>query len=143
MYRHVLVATDGSAFSARAIRTAAGLAGSLGAKLTGLHVIAAYAPESERRAFASLPGYERVLRKQEEQALALVSRAARRKGVEAKVVSAVGGDPWRAIIETARRRKCDLIVMASHGRGGVAGLLLGSETRKVLSHTSLPVLVCR
>ena len=143
MYRHILVATDGSAFSARAIRTAARLAKSLGAKLTGLHVIAAYAPESGRLALSSLPGYERVLRQEKEHALALVKSEARAQGVHADILSTVGGDPWRAILGTARKRKCDLIVMASHGRGGVAGVLLGSETRKVLTHTGLPVLVCR
>jgi nucleotide-binding universal stress UspA family protein len=143
MYRHILVATDGSTFSARAIRTAIILAKSLRAKLTCLHVIAAYAPESERRAFASLPGYARALRKERERAVARVRREARSRGVEAELISTVGGDPWRAILATARKRKCDLLVMASHGRGGIAGLLLGSETRKVLTHTSLPVLVCR
>jgi nucleotide-binding universal stress UspA family protein len=51
--------------------------------------------------------------------------------------------PWEAIIRTAGARKCDLIVMASHGRRGLAGLLLGSETQKVLTHSKIPVLVCR
>ena len=142
MYRHILVATDGSAFSARAIRTAAALAKSLGARLTGLHVIAAYAPASGL-ALASFPGYERVLRKEKAHALALVRSVARSRGVEPKLTSTVGGDPWRAILETARKRKCDLIVMASHGRRGVAGLLLGSETQHVLTHGNIPVLVLR
>ena len=55
----------------------------------------------------------------------------------------INAQPWSAIINTARSRKCDLVVMASHGRRGLAGLLLGSETTKVLTHSKIPVLVCR
>lgn len=143
MYKHILVATDGSAFSARAIRTAAGLAKSLGAKLTGLHIVAAYAPASGRLPIYALAGYEPELRKQQKHALDFVKKEAKACGVKAAVASVVGGEPWRAILETAKKRKCDLIVMASHGRSGVSGLLLGSETNKVLAHARLPVLVCR
>ena len=143
MYKHILVASDGSPFSAQAIRTAASLAAALGAKLTGLHVIAAYAPGSSRMALASLAGYERELRKEKAHALALIGNEAKARGVKAGLVSVVGGEPWRAILDTAKKRKCDLIVMASHGRSGVSGLLLGSETNKVLAHAAIPVLVCR
>ena len=58
-------------------------------------------------------------------------------------VKTTGGEPWSAIVKTARSRKCDLIVMASHGRRGLSGFLLGSETTKVLTHSKVPVLVCR
>ena len=143
MYRHILVATDGSPFSASAVRTAAALAAALGAKLTGLHVIAAYAPGSSRMALASLAGYERALRKEKEHALGALRLEAGEHGVKPGVVSVVGGEPWRAIIDTAKKRKCDLIVMASHGRSGVSGFLLGSETSKVLAHAAVPVLVTR
>lgn len=143
MYRHILVSTDGSPFSARAISAAADLAKAIDAKLTGLHVTAAYAPASGRLGYASLAGYERELRKEREHALAFVKSEARAHGVEARVASVVGGEPWRAILDTARKRKCDLIVMASHGRRGVTGLVLGSETNKVLTHSTIPVLVCR
>jgi len=143
MYKHILVASDGSPFSAQAIRTAAALAQALGAKLTGLHVLAAYAPGSSSRALASLAGYERELRKEKAHALGVIQAEAKAHGVKAGLASAVGGEPWRAILETAKKRKCDLIVMASHGRSGVTGFLLGSETNKVLAHASIPVLVCR
>jgi len=63
--------------------------------------------------------------------------------VTATASSVLGGEPWRVILRVARTRKCDLIVMASHGRRGIAGLLLGSETTKVLTHSKIPVLVCR
>ena len=143
MYKHILVASDGSPFSAQAIRTAATLAGVLGAKLTGMHVIAAYAPGSSIRSLASLATYERELRQEKKHALAMIMAEAKAHGVKAGLASVVGGEPWRAIIDTAKKRKCDLIVMASHGRSGVSGFLLGSETNKVLAHASVPVLVCR
>ncbi len=142
MYRHILVATDGSRFSAAAIRMAAGLARSLGAKLTGLHVVAPYLP-AHGGAYASLSGFRRAVRNEARQALAAFVARARAQGVATFAASALGGEPWRVILRTARSRKCDLIVMASHGRRGLAGLLLGSETAKVLSHSKIPVLVCR
>jgi nucleotide-binding universal stress UspA family protein len=143
VYRHILVASDGSPFSARAIRTAVALAKSLGAKLTGLHVVAAYAPAGGGMFPASLSGYERELRRQKERALAQLRSEGRKSAVDVGVASVVGGEPWRAILDKAKKRKCDLVVMASHGRTGVAGLLLGSETHKVLTHSTIPVLVCR
>jgi nucleotide-binding universal stress UspA family protein len=69
--------------------------------------------------------------------------AAAAHGVKCDRMSATDLDPWQAIVEAARTKKCDLIVMASHGRKGLAGLLLGSETQKVLTHSKVPVLVCR
>ena len=143
MYRHILVATDGSPFSASAVRAAAALARALGAKLTGLHVVAPYAPMSEHRALAGFQGYERQLRKEKKHALDFIGSEAKRQGVKATLASSVGGEPWRAILDTAKKRKCDLIMMASHGRSGLKGLLLGSETNKVLTHAGIPVLVCR
>ena len=143
LYRHILVATDGSRFSARAVRMAAGLARLLGAKLTALHVVAPYFPAASGRAYASLSGFRRAVEKQARHALAASGAAARARGVAANVAAVVGGEPWQAILRAARARQCDLIVMASHGRRGLAGLLLGSETSKVLTHSKIPVLVCR
>ena len=91
--------------------------------------------------------YEAEYRKQTEKtpgaALKKVEAAARSEGVEADGRFVTAEAPWRAIIEEARRDKCDLIVMASHGRSGLAAVLLGSETMKVLTHSKTPVLVCR
>ena len=143
MYRHILVPTDGSRFSARAIRTAAGLARTLGARLTGLYVVAPYFPAKSGRAYASMSGFRRAVEKEAARALAAFSAEARARGVAASAVSVVGGEPWQAVLRAARARKCDLIVMASHGRRGLAGLLLGSETSKVLTHSRIAVLVCR
>ena len=143
MYRHILVPTDGSRLSAPALRTAAGLAKALGAKLTGLHVVAPYSPARGGAGYASMRGFRRAVEKQAGHALAAFSAEARARGVTATAVSVVGGEPWQAVLRAARARKCDLIVMASHGRRGLAGLILGSETAKVLAHSKIPVLVCR
>jgi nucleotide-binding universal stress UspA family protein len=141
LYRHILVATDGSALSRKAIRQGVSLAKALGARLTAVAVIAPYTPGNT--AVASLQGFSAAVRKEAWRTLASFNAEARSQGVMAGATTVVGGEPWKAILRTARARKCDLIVMASHGRSGMAGLLLGSETTKVLTHSSIPVLVCR
>ena len=143
MYRHILVPTDGSRFSAPAIRMAAALAKALGAKLTGLYVVAPYFPARSGSAYASLSGFRRAVEQEAKRALGAFSAQARAHGVKATALSVVGGEPWQAILRAARARKCGLIVMASHGRRGLAAFLLGSETTKVLTHSKIPVLVCR
>jgi nucleotide-binding universal stress UspA family protein len=75
--------------------------------------------------------------------LQVVSDAARSAGVPCSLVQVTTDDPYEAILQAAKERKCDLIIMASHGRKGVKGLLLGSETQKVLVHSDIPVLVYR
>jgi nucleotide-binding universal stress UspA family protein len=142
-YRHILVATDGSALSVPAIRVATSMAKALGAKLTGLTVVAPYFPQASGKAYASMRGFRRAVQKQARQALASFSAEARSQGVAATASSVLGGEPWRVILRAARAKKCDLIVMASHGRRGLAGLVLGSETTKVLTHSKIPILVCR
>jgi nucleotide-binding universal stress UspA family protein len=142
MYRHLLVATDGSPFSARAIRTAIALAKTMQAKLTGLYVVAPYF-EGDDSSIAGRADFERAVRRDAQRHLAAFDAAARRAGITATATSAFGGQPWKAILKTARARRCDLIVMASHGRSGLAALLLGSQTTKVLTHSRKPVLVCR
>jgi nucleotide-binding universal stress UspA family protein len=142
MYRHILVATDGSSRSTTAIHAAVGLSRSLEAKLSAVYVAVPYTGASVG-ALSLLKGYREGVRKEARIALATFKSMARAQGVAAHGLFVVGGDPWRAILMTARKRKCDLIVMASHGRGGLAGLLLGSETAKVLTHSKIPVLVCR
>jgi nucleotide-binding universal stress UspA family protein len=142
-YRHILVATDGSRRSAPAIRMAAGLAQALGAKLTGLHVVAPYFSARSGAEYASMAGFRRNVEREATRALGAFNAEARARGVAATATSVLGGEPWQAILRTARARKCDLIVMASHGRGGLSALVLGSETAKVLTHSKIPVMVCR
>ena len=147
MYKHILVPTDGSKLSAKAIRAAAQLAGICQAKLTGLYVISPDLPpvyaEGVMYGGLSARNYMELKEKEAKKALAVVDIEAQTSGVEASKASLTADQPWRAIIDAARSKKCDLIVMASHGRRGLSGLLLGSETAKVLTHSKTPVLVCR
>jgi nucleotide-binding universal stress UspA family protein len=148
MYKHILVPTDGSKLSAKAIRSAAGLAKACRAKLTGIYVIPRYEPPVySEGAMLGMPVSRRVYlesaEKTAKKALAVVEIESQTAGVASSTVSVVGDRPWQAIIDAAKRRKCDAIVMASHGRKGLTGLLLGSETVKVLTHSRVPVLVCR
>ena len=122
---------------------AARLAKALGAKLTGLHVVAPYFSARSGAEYASLAGFRRSVAKEARRALAAFNAEARTQGVAATASSVLGGEPWQMILRAARARKCDLIVMASHGRRGLAAVVLGSETTKVLSHSKIPVLVCR
>ena len=87
--------------------------------------------------------YRQRAMRQAQRALSVVQHEARVAGVPCVSVRRVAREPWRAVLGTARSRKCDLIVMASHGRSGLRALVLGSETTKVLTHTRIPVLVCR
>ncbi len=148
MYKHILVATDGSKLSAKAVRTAAQLAKVCEAKLTGLYVIPRYIPPvySEGAMSGSMFSsrhYKELTEKAAKKALALVKIESQTSGVASSTVFVTADQPWLAIIRAARARRCDAIVMASHGRRGLAGLLLGSETTKVLTHSKIPVLVCR
>jgi len=148
MYKHILVSTDGSKLSGKAVRTAAQLAKALGARLTGAYVIAPYATPMYSEAVAYAPPvtaqrYKDLAAKEAKKALAAVQIEAEAAGVPCNTLSTTNEQPWRGIIRAAEAKKCDVIVMASHGRRGLAGLLLGSETNKVLTHSKIPVLVCR
>jgi nucleotide-binding universal stress UspA family protein len=145
MYKHILVPTDGSKLSLKAARTAAKLAPQLNARVTALYVIPTYMPpmNSEGIAFRmqnAIRDYEKGMRKVADKALAQVATAV---GGECDTAAVFHDNPWQAIIKAAEGKKCDLIVMASHGRRGLTALLLGSETQKVLTHSKTPVLVCR
>jgi nucleotide-binding universal stress UspA family protein len=148
MYRHILVPTDGSKLSGKAIRSAARLAKDVGAKLSGVYVIPPYTPPVYGEAAMYVPdaspaAYRKVMEREAKKALAAVEVEAQAAGVPFKTVTVTAEHPWMGIIRAATAKKCDLIVMASHGRRGLAGLLLGSETTKVLTHSKTPVLVCR
>jgi nucleotide-binding universal stress UspA family protein len=148
MYRHILVPTDGSKLSHKAVAAAAKLAKASGARLTGVYVIPPYTPPVYGEGVAYVPemtpkAYKELTEREAKKALAVVEVEGGAAGVETRAVSLVHAHAWEGIIRTARAKKCDLIVMASHGRKGLAGLLLGSETTKVLTHSKIPVLVCR
>lgn len=145
MFKHILLPTDGSDLSLRAIERGVALAKAMGARITGFHAT----PPFHVFAYEALqlePTREEYLRVSAEQAanvLGTIETAARAAGVPCESVSTVSDHPYEDILQTATERGCDLIVMASHGRRGVKGLLLGSETQKVLTHGDVPVLVYR
>jgi nucleotide-binding universal stress UspA family protein len=148
MFKHMLLPTDGSKLSERAVERGLELAKSIGARVTSVHVI----PEFRLMADESfaLPTsadlkkrYEREAKARAEKLLQKITARAEAMMVKCEGVVIVGDVPYEHIIETAKKRKCDLIMMASHGRRGLSGLLLGSETSKVLTHSKIPVLVVR
>jgi nucleotide-binding universal stress UspA family protein len=148
MYKHILVATDGSKLSNTAIKTAARLARSLAAKLTGVYVIPEYVTPVYGEAAVYMPEvspkrYRELTEKEARKALSVVEIEAQTEVVECATLHVTSNQAWDGILKAARSKKCDLIVMASHGRRGLSALVLGSETNKVLTHSSIPVLVCR
>lgn len=147
MYQHILIPTDGSALSSRAVSHGVAIAAAMKARLTGLFV----APAPTPLVFKGLVPVKH-LQPDEHAALTAVAArrylgriesAAARAGVACECITLTGEYPAQAILEVAASRKCDLIVMASHGRRGIKGVLLGSETQKVLARARVPVLVCR
>ena len=150
MYKHILIPTDGSKLSAKAARTGMTLAKTLGARVTAVHVIPPYIPPYYDGmtmyvgpSAMDLKTYNRAMEKEAKAILEKFSIKASAQGVQCATAFVTDAQTWNAILKCARAKKCDLIVMASHGRRGLSGLLLGSETSKVLTHSKIPVLVCR
>ena len=147
MYRHVLIATDGSSLAEKAVSHGLSLAKSVGAKVTALIVEAPFnvydVPESRIRQMSeAFAQHAEQVRQHAAAVLDRVADAARATGVPCETVQVEHDHPYQAIITTAKDKGCDVIVMASHGRSGISAVLLGSVTNKVLTHTSIPVLVC-
>jgi nucleotide-binding universal stress UspA family protein len=144
MYKHILFPTDGSELTAKALRSTLELAKLLQAEISVVSVKDPF-PYGAISEMQPTPPQE-FIDAQEKVAAARVLKAvdaATAAGVKASGHTVEAVHPWEAIIEHAKSRGCDLIVMASHGRRGLSALLLGSETQKVLTHTDLPVLVVR
>ena len=144
MFQRILVPTDGSDITAKAVSTAISLAKSLGAKVYTISVkepfpysaISEMQPTPPQEFFDA---QERIAAKRVQTVVDSCKAAS--LPCEAHTVEAL--HPWEAIIDHAKRQECDLVVMASHGRRGVAALLLGSETQKVLTHSQVAVLIVR
>ena len=145
MYKHILIPTDGSALSEIAVRQGVALAKSLGASTTAITVTPTFHTLAiEPMALTdTAEQYEKDCKALAARYLGSVMAAATAAGVPYTGLHVVHDSPYEAIIEAAKKNQCDLIVMASHGRKGVAALVLGSETTKVLTHSKIPVLVCR
>lgn len=147
MYKRILVPTDGSALSKKAAKSAVELAAAIGAELVALNVVPRY-PRSYFEGELAVPEHEkeRVEQHWEEKGHELaesVARSAERAGVKAKAVTVRSDLVAEAILAAAKKNRCDVVVMASHGRRGIKRLLLGSETQHVLTHGTVPVLVLR
>jgi nucleotide-binding universal stress UspA family protein len=145
MYNHILIPTDGSELSKLALYEGVALAKALGARVTVVTVTTPFhvftgsfgmltdTPEKYKERMAALAG----------QYLDVAKKIAAAAGVPCALVHIEHEQPYQAIIETAQDRGCDVIQMASHGRHGQLAILLGSETLKVLTHSPIPVIVCR
>lgn len=147
MYKRILVATDGSKLSDKAVQHALQLADMTGAEVVALKVVPRY-PQTyfEGGVALALSEVARIEKQWHDDAMASVNAvkaAGQKLEVKVKPVTARNDLVAEAIIATAKRQKCDLIVMASHGRRGIKRLLLGSETQQVLTHSHTPVLVLR
>jgi nucleotide-binding universal stress UspA family protein len=145
MFRHILIPTDGSQLAEKAIRYGIALAKEQGAKVTALTVSRPFHVVTlEPGMLADTPAaYARHVAERTEKFLAVVSQAAKAAGVTCDILSVEHEHPYQGIIDTAQNKECDLIIMASHGRGGMSAIVLGSQTLKVLTHSKVPVLVYR
>jgi nucleotide-binding universal stress UspA family protein len=145
-FKRILVPTDGTALSLKAAREAATLARGLHATLTAVYVMEPWMPpmlvetSPMTRAAFDEHAYRRSTEALAAEALEKVRAAAVAEDVPCDTLAITDDHPWQGIVKAAR--ECDLIVMASHGRTGLAAAILGSETRKVLAHSTKPVLVC-
>jgi nucleotide-binding universal stress UspA family protein len=146
MYRHILIPTDGSELAHKAVIQGLSLAKAVGAKVTALTVEDTFdiydVPPSRVDLMSN--AFEEYTKNSRAHAAAIldgVADEAKAAGVQCKTMQVIQDHPSEAIIATAKEKGCDLIVMASHGRTGIAAVALGSVTAKVLSHTTIPVLV--
>jgi nucleotide-binding universal stress UspA family protein len=145
MFKHILLPTDGSELSEAAVRKGIDFAKRLQAKVTGLCVVP---KDYSSYCDAEFPGGVKERAEAERKAkakahLSVITSVAQNEGVACELVMEMSDQPYEAIVKMAEQKGCDLIMMASHGRRGVGALLLGSETQKVLTHSKIPVLVCR
>lgn len=145
MYRHLLIATDGSELAHKAVTEGLALAKVLKAAVTAVTVTEPLMSMFAGEAAIALPvdDYESAARASAEEILARVSLAAKRSGVPCETMHVKEQFPAEGIVETAQAIECDLIVMASHGRRGLAKLFLGSQATRVLSASPIPVLICK
>jgi nucleotide-binding universal stress UspA family protein len=145
MFKHLLIATDGSELAGRAVSQGLALAKALGARATAVTVTEPWTAVVSGELGLAFPveDYERACASGAKQTLDEVTRLANAAGVACEILHVKDQFPAEGIVETAKSLGCDLIVMASHGRRGVSRLLLGSQANKVVTHSAVPVLICR
>lgn len=147
MFKHILLPTDGSPVAAKAVKAGVALAKEIGAKVTGYYALEllplAHYGDSyivDRRSIAEI---DRVAREAGQKHLAKIQKAALAAGVAYSSLMTTSAAPYSGIVDAAKKQKCDVIFMASHGRSGISRLIMGSVTQKVLAYSKLPVLVYR
>ena len=145
MFKHILLPTDGSPASDRAIVQAVAFAKDADAKITGLHVMPEFHPLTYQIQMLedTRDQFMKECQASANTFLSALKSAADKEGVPCETVCVTGDLPHEAIVRMAEGKRCDVIVMASHGRRGMAALLLGSETQRVLIHSPLPVLIVK
>jgi nucleotide-binding universal stress UspA family protein len=142
MYIHILIATDGSELAGKAVATGLELASRLGANVTVVTAIEPWLSIANSDTAVAFMEYQKAAEHDAARILGQVSAAAQKQGVPCETVTVIE-TAAEAIIETAKSKECDLIVMSSHGRRGLARVLLGSQATRVLTLSSVPVLICR
>jgi nucleotide-binding universal stress UspA family protein len=145
MYKHILIATDGSELTEKAVTQGLKLAKCLGATVTAVTVTDPW-PAAEISGVISaspIKEYESIVAQEASRRLAGVAERARTLGVACNTVHVADRYPAEGIVELARARNSDLIVMASHGRHGIAKLALGSQSTRVMADSTTPVLICK
>ena len=147
MYKHILIPSDGTELSDKAIEAGVEFARESKAKVTGFTAVPEYQVPTEDEMMArrgvSLAQYEQDARLKAQRTLQRIIDRARAAGVEYEADYALSDRPYEAIIRAAQKHRCDLIFMASHGRRGISALIHGSQTRDVLTHSTIPTLVYR
>jgi len=147
MYKHILIPTDGSPQSSHAAVAGVEFAKAVGARVTGLYAAPAPTPLVFENIvpvrYMTMDERAELIEQSAKRHLGVIEEAARAAGVPCACLSITSEYPAETILATAKRRKCDLIFMASHGRRGISAMLLGSETQKVLTHSKIPVFVYR
>jgi nucleotide-binding universal stress UspA family protein len=147
MFKHILIPTDGSPVSAKAVKAGIALAGQIGAKVTGYYVVEPVPVRLYGEGYVAdrqmVAEFERRARDAAKKHVAAVARAAAKAGVSCETLVQTARTPYEGIVEASKKRRCDLILMASHGYRGLMRFTLGSVTDKVIQLSKIPVLVYR
>jgi nucleotide-binding universal stress UspA family protein len=147
MFKNILIPTDGSPLSQKAVVQGVALAKSVGAKVTAFFAAPPATPIVYRDhlpvGYATPGEHEEMIRKTAAKYLGVVERAAKKAGISCESVHVTSDYPEEGMLKVAQKKKCDLIVMATHGQGGLRGMFIGSVTQKVLNQAKIPVMVFR
>jgi nucleotide-binding universal stress UspA family protein len=147
MFKHILIPTDGSPVSIKAVKAGIALAQEHGARVTGYHALEPVPTHMYGEGYVAdaqmIAEFERRNRAAAKKHISAVAREAQRAGVPFETVVQTSSRPYEGIVEAATKRKCDLILMSSHGHRGFDRLMLGSVADKVIQRSKVPVLVYR